>query len=317
LISFRYHLVSIVAVFFALALGVLVGTTVVNQGVIDDLSRRTDEAVQRTHALQAQIDKLQGDVSVWKQFGDGVQPLMVAGQLSGDQVVIVTQDGVDASEVDGVNRVLQDAGANLTGVLSVTARMALSDDGAVSDMAQLLGQEVPASPADSSGTASPSTANLAGLAAQVLAQRLVIGPPADLPTSDVLQVFLAKRFLALRGGLGSVADIGGAGEAVVLLTGGHEDALIDPSIFLMPLAEDLASSLTPVVAGETADTHYPFVPLLRGDDAVDGRVVTVDNADSVPGRVAIVLGLRNLLETPGAGGDYGVKDGASGLIPKP
>jgi hypothetical protein len=35
------------------------------------------------------------------------------------------------------------------------------------------------------------------------------------------------------------------------------------------------------------------------------------------GRIAVVLGLRDLLETPGHGGHYGVKPGATSLIPKP
>jgi hypothetical protein len=41
----------------------------------------------------------------------------------------------------------------------------------------------------------------------------------------------------------------------------------------------------------------------------------VDNADAAPGLVAVVLGLRDLVRDPAAGGDYGVKSGASKLIP--
>ena len=60
-----------------------------------------------------------------------------------------------------------------------------------------------------------------------------------------------------------------------------------------------------------------FVPLLRDDGSVDGHLVTVDDADLTSGRVALVLGLRDLLATPGKGGDYGVKAGASALLPRP
>ena len=37
MISFRYHLVTIVAVFLALGLGVLAGTTVLDQALVDRL----------------------------------------------------------------------------------------------------------------------------------------------------------------------------------------------------------------------------------------------------------------------------------------
>ena len=86
---------------------------------------------------------------------------------------------------------------------------------------------------------------------------------------------------------------------------------------LEPLAASLAVAGRPVVATETVDTAYPFVPLVRGDGVVNGRLVTVDNADTMVGRIAVVLGLRDLLETPGHGGHYGVKPGATSLIPKP
>ena len=69
----------------------------------------------------------------------------------------------------------------------------------------------------------------------------------------------------------------------------------------------------PVVAAEVSQTVYPFVSLLRQMQEVRGRLVTVDDADTVWGRVAVVLGLHNLLADPGHGGDYGSK--ASTLIP--
>ncbi|HEX2068816.1 MAG TPA: copper transporter, partial [Actinomycetota bacterium] len=45
--------------FLALALGVLLGTTVVNQGVIENLSQRTNNAVTRSEQLRSQVGELQ------------------------------------------------------------------------------------------------------------------------------------------------------------------------------------------------------------------------------------------------------------------
>ncbi|HEX9235182.1 MAG TPA: copper transporter, partial [Actinomycetota bacterium] len=112
MISFRYHLVSIVAVFLALALGVLVGTTVVNQGVINDLTNRTNSASKRAADLRKQVGDLQTQINRLNSFSSIVEPLLVDNQLNGTAVVMVTQEGVDASEVDGVRKVLGDAGAN-------------------------------------------------------------------------------------------------------------------------------------------------------------------------------------------------------------
>jgi hypothetical protein len=136
------------------------------------------------------------------------------------------------------------------------------------------------------------------------------------PESDFLDQFRTEGFLIIRGGAAPV-DIGAGFQAVVLLTGGNDAAVVSPAWFLQPLAVSLTESARPVVAAETTETASPFVSLIRNDGALDGDLVTVDNADQVPGRVAIVLGLRDLLASPGNGGDYGVKDGASALLPRP
>ena len=127
MISFRYHLVSIVAVFLALALGVVMGTTVVKQGVIEELRSRTNAAISDTHRLQQQINQLQSELKTWQSFGDAAQTALVTGQLSGQQVVMVTLDGVDPAEVDGVRHALDQSGATVVSLVVVTARMALAD----------------------------------------------------------------------------------------------------------------------------------------------------------------------------------------------
>ena len=47
------------------------------------------------------------------------------------------------------------------------------------------------------------------------------------------------------------------------------------------------------------------VTLLREDGSVDGRLVTVDDADNMAGRLALVLGLRDLLASPAKGATTG------------
>jgi hypothetical protein len=51
---------------------------------------------------------------------------------------------------------------------------------------------------------------------------------------------------------------------------------------------------------------------------VDGQAVTIDDADLMQGRVALVLGLRRLLDT-GINGcvDFGLKLDACAVLPSP
>lgn len=170
MISFRYHLVSIVSVFLALALGVLVGTTVVNQGVIDDLNNRVNSAVKRAEEARTQVGDLQQQVKEWGRFATAAEPLLVEGRLTGTEVVIVTQEGVDASNVERVRRTLQDAGGTVAAELVLTRQIALADQSSRSLLAAMVGRVETADPA-----------GLAVEAARRLALRLTGGPasPGD------------------------------------------------------------------------------------------------------------------------------------------
>ena len=303
MISFRYHLVSIVAVFLALALGVVVGTTVVNQGIVDDLRRRTDAAVDSSDKLKTQIAELNSRLDASRSFENIVMPLLIKDQLTGAEVLVVTQQDVSASDVDSVRRALIDGGASVLAEIVVTNRMALSDSTSQAALAGALGTVNSRVPEE-----------LAKEAARAVGARLANGP--GLAPSDVLSSLDSAGFVVLRGGTG-ISGIGGGAQAVVLLLGTTRPPVVDPGFFMAPLAAALVEAQRPVAAAETETTAAPFVPLLRDDGSLDGQLVTVDDADNMVGRLALVLGLRDLLASPGRGGDYGVKAGASALLPKP
>ena len=308
MVSFRYHVVTIVAVFLAIGLGILMGTTVVKQGVIEELRNRADAAVKTTHGLQKDVTDLRGQLQGWNNVAPQLQHVLVTGQLAGRSVVVVTSEGVDFSEIDGVRKILGDAGANVSGVLVMTSRMALTDDGLRQRLAGVLGLSGPSDQAE-----------LSRQAAAALALRLSGGAPPDMKTANLIDQlaqgqFLQKQFV----GSGGVQQLGGADQPVVVLGGGGGAPAVDPQAFFVPLVDSLVQSNHPVVVAETFDTSYDFVSLIRQDGGADGRVLTVDDADQMPGRVALVLGLRNMLDS-GAGGcqDFGVKPGACGSIPTP
>jgi len=303
MISFRYHLVSIVSVFLALALGVLVGTTVVNEGLLQELNRRTEDAVKSADELRREVSDLRDEVRTRDQFAQAAERVLIEDRLTGREVVMVTLEGVDASDVDGVRRSLEDAGASVVAEMVITARMALTDEEAVSDLAAAL---------DMLGSAGAEA--LSESAAQQLGSRLATGP--DEIDSDLLVELTTSGFVDVQGTV-AFEQIGGEDQALVLLAGGVGQPLVEPELFLAPLTEALAQAFRPVVAAETLDSEYAFVSIVRNNGGIAGSLVTVDNADQLPGRVAIVLGLHHLLLTPGRGGDYGVKDGAGSLLPQP
>jgi hypothetical protein len=301
-ISFRFHLVSLVAVFLALGLGVLSGTTVLNRGIVNRLEKQTDEFARVAEQLREELDEVEADLDSWELFGAEIESFLVDGRLAQAEVILVTQEGTDEEGIGAAREAIDEAGGEAVALFSVTARMGLLDEEARQDMAAILG-----------GTTADGPEELRAQAASELADRLVFGSDA---APQLLQQLLDGGFLLDEGPPldGGLEDLGGSDELVVVVAGGDAPPVLDPGAFLAPLVADLAQNGTSVAAVETARTAYPFVPLLRADGEVEGRALTVDSVDRVWGRVALVLGLADVM----AGrepGDYGVKEGATDLLP--
>jgi hypothetical protein len=303
-ISFRFHLVSIVAVFLALGLGVLTGTTVLNRGIVAQLQNQTDALAGQADRLRADVDALRGQSEMWAGFGAEVMEPLVSGRLADREVVIVTQDGTDDDSIAGVRRALEEAGAELEALLLVSDRMSLGSEADRAALAELIG-------ADQSTDAE----TVAAAAAQALAERLALGPTG----TGILEALVRGGFLVDEGpslGDEGFRTVGGPDQAVVVMAGGPAASRLQPTRFLVPLVEGLVRDGAPVAAAEPAngeDQEPPFVTLLRSDGEVSASIATQDNVDLAPGQIGLILALEDLLE--GVAGHYGVKDGASRLLP--
>jgi hypothetical protein len=138
-ISLRYHIVSLVAVFLALALGIVVGSTVLQEGTVSVL-RATSERVRKesdeNSRRNVELAKQNGDL---QRFGASVLPQLVQDRLKGRSVVLVDTDKVDSGLRDGVRKVLEDAGAEVDGQITFADdRLALGADADRTAMARLL-----------------------------------------------------------------------------------------------------------------------------------------------------------------------------------
>ncbi len=87
MISFRYHLVSIIAVFLALALGIVVGTTALNGPITKDLRHQVDALKSDRKSLSGQVAALQGQVGNAEKFAALYGGQIVKGSLTGQNVL--------------------------------------------------------------------------------------------------------------------------------------------------------------------------------------------------------------------------------------
>ena len=113
-IDFKYHIVSIVAVFLALAVGIVLGTNVLSGDVLKNLKTQTSDLRKEAQDLRAQNQQQQGELSSNEDFLVGLEPMAVAGRLTGQHVAVVTAPNAPKSVRDSAVKTLGDAGAIVT-----------------------------------------------------------------------------------------------------------------------------------------------------------------------------------------------------------
>jgi hypothetical protein len=308
MISFRYHVVTIVAVFVALAVGILMGTTLLDQGLVSDLQHRTTSLSNQLNQLTQQAKEAQDQAGLMRGFAAGVRPLLVGGRLTGSRVVLVTEEGVDPSDLSAVRQTLSGsggAGATIDAVLVLGQRLSLDNDQTRQQVASILGRNP-----------SESASRLADALARSLALRLTSGTPGVAGATDLLQTLVEAKLLTLSDAREGPSAVGGANVSVVILSGTATTPGLSPEGFFVPFIQQLVAGGTHAAAVEPSTATSGFLDAVRADDRSDGQIVTVDDVELVPGQVALVWGLQELAAGRG-GGDYGIHCGSCSQAPFP
>ena len=141
MINLRYHIVSLTAVFLALAIGVLLGGTYLDKYTVDQLDQSITNAEERIRETRAENDRLRGEVGDAQArnqalIGSGTNTLF-ADNLSDVPVLLVAAEGADETSRRNLVQVLNTAGAEFRGTLTVTGRIDLDDDQVANLGAQL------------------------------------------------------------------------------------------------------------------------------------------------------------------------------------
>ena len=302
MISFRYYLITIVAIFLALGLGVLAGSTVLDQGLVSSLQAQTERLRADLGDLRGQVNDLRFSRDTLAEFSETVLPALTRGTLVGREVVIVTDQGaIDDGLAPLTVAALRGAGAEVVTALRVDPRLSATTPATRQALADAL-QQPRSTPAR----------ELVAKAASQLAERLATTRPQP---DDVLGRLEDAGFVAGLTDI-SIADIGGRSQAIVVLHGGTQQLEPKPSAFLVPLVESLVTvDDMNVAAAEGTASQPQFVEDLRASNGLSGdQLVTVDDVDQAMGQIALDLGLQRLLEL-GEGGDYGLKVNATDVIP--
>ena len=307
MINFRYHVVSILAVFLALAIGTVMGASFVGRGVIDRLNDRITHVRKNADGVKAENGTLQNEVDKFKAYRDETASFTVARTLTGLRVNLVAERGVDGAVVDQQATLLRQGAATVPGVVWLEDLWKLDSPAAAATLRTATGL-----------TTRDRTA-LRAAAAQLLGKRLgaapdplvLPNPPTPAPTEDLLTKLAAAKFITLTGASGSSSPVAADFVALasrVLEIGGPGHAV--PTDVIPAVAAGVFSGGTPAVVGQafTESDATPdrssWIKVTTDEESLRNHVSTVDDVETVEGRVGATLALAEL--ALGTVGNYGV-----------
>ncbi|MFI7453430.1 copper transporter [Nonomuraea sp. NPDC049714] len=309
MIDFRYHLVSIVAIFLALAVGIVLGTTLLEDPAIRSAEELTRQLTAEKQEQREQIDEVLGQSQATDSFVTTLMPKLVEGELAGEQVLLVEAPGTNAAVREAEQEVLTAAGALVTGRLSLTERF--FDPKSVGVLDGLVNQLKPAEMtfATTAGTHDKVATLLA--ATVMTTDQAQVGVPNEA-TAAVLTGLETGGFLNIDGDPDKRATV-----AVMFAPENPfegEGAPAQAAAFTTLAGGLDAGGKGLVIAGaDTAAAPGGVITALREDAELAKRVSTVDSADLPAGRIVIVYALRE--QVSGGAGQYGTGQGVSAFQP--
>ena len=126
MIKLRTHIISLTAVFLALGIGLVLGSTFLDRTFVDALDaqvrRLNDRVDQRTEEVEALNRVINEQTLTEEAAADAGYEQLLAGQLTDAQVVVLANRGIDEDQVDRTVEVLQAADAEVPAVVWLTDR---------------------------------------------------------------------------------------------------------------------------------------------------------------------------------------------------
>ncbi|MFV0317618.1 MAG: copper transporter [Microthrixaceae bacterium] len=351
MVTFRFYVVSTVAFFLALAVGVVVGSVLDGQ-IADSLQDRLNGVEQSLDETVAAMDARKAELDRNGSYIEESAPYAVAGRLEETATLVVADNGVQAAPVEDLVRRLRDGGSRVEGIIWLDRRFSLDDPQDLAVAAEILRQPLSATPQEVRAALWDQMLGVDPESRESMYAGDVIGPDGEgeVPTStgvdpsqststttttttlapplEVVPLMLdgdAIAALAEAGLLRIQVIDGETGTAAqrLLVTGvtGPESSLGQPGVEVAEMVRIAAGARLPAVLGEVVpppasetDADPPRGEILDElADAGANGVSTVDDLDLEAGRVATVLALAEGLE--GLSGRYGYGPGVDGVVP--
>jgi Copper transport outer membrane protein, MctB len=305
-IDFRYHLVSIIAVFLALAVGLVVGATALSGPALAVLQRLEKTLSRENSALLRDKQAKANQINADQAFASAAAPHLLAGVLTGEKVVLVQTYNAAPGVTSGLTTALRLAGATVTGTVTLNSSF-LDTSGANEVQLKELAYSLASQAGVSLPAELPSSVGAQQAAAKVLAASLLSSDGSGVSAADsqsILTGLSHDNFVSVSSG-----SIEPASLAILVTPGGPPPQSGGQVLVATAVALRNASKET-VMVGDSLSIGSPSA---ISAEINAKQVSTVDFADTEAGQITTVWALRQLLDG-GHPAQFGIGNGA---VPTP
>ncbi len=307
MIDFRYHIVSIVAIFFALGAGVVLGAGPLKGTGSEIVQSQADK--DRAALADARAELI--EVKALDKYRDDYVAKVTAGltdnKLTGKRIAIVTMPNANGDLTNALADAVEKAGGQVTTRVALDGK--LFDPGQRQLVEPLVTQLVSADiefPPDS------TTYQRAGL---ILARGIAAkeeGKTADSESTKIISGLTGSKLLSLK-----PSQIKDRASLIVVVAAKPPTPTPDNSSYNDPVdfVEGLDQGSAGVVVAGTPDTaqNGGLLKALRSDSDTSKIVSSVDVADMPAGQATVVFSLVE--QAGGKAGQYGAIDAKNGVAP--
>jgi len=286
--NMKFYVISIVSIFLALAIGIYIGFTLDAQNFLveqkEDIASKLEEKFDYLRSenvdLKKDIDEMEIENSQYETFGNIVYPEVIKNKLSGMKVAIIETN--DEYIYSGVGKTLEMAGANVVNITTLKDSF-LNED--------LLKEIYLKNNVDE----------------EELKENIIEKATIDLSTSiisgedeKVIKFFKEYSLINIVGNIDEPVDY------VIIAGGNYKKDLDRINLIDKTIINVIKKDEIPIIGIEKKKVENSYMKEYK-----DYRISTVDNIDSIIGKVALVMSME------GRPGNYGVKPTAESLLPDP
>lgn len=307
MINFKYHIVSLVAVFMALAIGIALGAGLVGQGLNEQIILGAQQDRKEVQELRAEILRMEALDSYRDDYAQLAGTELSRELLTGNTVAVVAMPAAPNASVDAMTSAVTDAGGELSAVVEVNDRVfAPEAEGDVADVVDPFSDQL----------GYPDEATVATKFGMVLARGIVATEPA--PADDGAIEAMEALTDAGLANTGSVHPDQLRAQIVIVVGAAPAEPKPTPEALLAHVQMDVAlrqSAPSLVLAGPNSqDVVGSDIATARNEDISKDVISTVDVADLPSGVTTSLLAAKEQLL--GNQGHYGAAASRDAIAPE-